>query len=99
MSKISISLYRTDLGSDSEILHELRHTLKRISIKSKVQNINSLVIFKSKNNSFHFFHSYNDFIFLELPRYSIAILYFYDRIFDSNKKAYDEAMKLIQKVY
>lgn len=99
LSKIPLSLYRTDLGSDREILSELRYTLKRISIKSKILRINSIVIFKSKNKSFHFFHSYNKFIFLELPNYRIAMLYFYDRIFESNKEAYDEAMKLIKEVY
>ena len=99
LSKIPLSLYRTDLDSDREVLSELRYTLRRIGIKSKVQNINSLVIFKSKNKSFHFFHSYNKFIFLELPNYGIAMLYFYDRIFESNKEAYDEAMKLIKEIY
>jgi len=48
---------------------------------------------------FSLFHSYNNFIFLELPKYSIAMLSFYDRIFDSNKEAYNKAMKLIREVY
>ncbi len=99
LSKIPLSLYRTDLDSDKKILAELRYTLKRIGIKSKLRNINSLVIFKSKNKSFHFFHSFNKFIFLELPKYNIAMLYFYDKIFNSNKEAYNEAMKLIKEVY
>jgi hypothetical protein len=99
LSKIPLSLYRTDLNSDTKILSELRYTLKRISIKSKTKNVNSLVIFKSKNKGFYFFHSYNKFIFLELPKYGLAMLYFYDRIFEDNKEAYEEAMKLIKEVY
>ncbi|HEY2728246.1 MAG TPA: hypothetical protein VGI61_13810 [Parafilimonas sp.] len=99
LSKIPLSLYRTDLDSDRKILAELRYTLKRIGIKSKLQNINSLVIFKSKNKNFHFFHSFNKVIFLEFPKYNIAMLYFYNRIFNSNKEAYGEAMKLIKEVY
>ena len=99
LSKIPLSLYRTDLGSDTKILSELKHTLKRISIKSKAQNVNSLVIFKSKNKDFHFFDGYSKFIFIELLKYGIAMLYFYDRIFESNKKANDEAMQLIKEVY
>jgi hypothetical protein len=99
LSKIPLSLYRTDLDSDRQILAELRYSLKRISIKSKLQNINSLVIFKSKNKSFYFFHSFNKFIFLELPKYKIAMQYFYNQAFTTNKEAYQEAMKLIKEVY
>jgi hypothetical protein len=99
LSKIPLSLYRTDLDSDRQILAELRYSLKRISIKSKLKNINSLVIFKSKNKGFYFFHSFNKFIFLELPKYKIAMLYFYNQKFTTNRKAYQAAMKLIKEVY
>lgn len=99
LSKIPIALYRTDLANDREILAELRFTLKRLGIKSKAVHINSLVIFKSKNTSFHFFHSYNKFLYIELPGYQIGLLYFFNEIFETQVEGYKAAMKLIKEVY
>jgi hypothetical protein len=98
LSKIPIALYRTDLDNDKQILAELRLTLKRIGIKSKSVHVNSLVIFKSKNTSFHFFHSYNKFIYIELPKYGIGVLYFFNKIFETQVEGYKEAMKVIKEV-
>lgn len=85
--------------SPSKVLTEIRYTLKRISIKDKSAHINSLVIFKTHNESYHFFHTLNDFIFLELPKYGIAIFYFYSQTFQTNKDAFKAAMKIIKKSY
>lgn len=86
-------------NSPSKILTLFRKTLKNISIKDKTSKINSLVLFKTKNQWFHFFHKTNDFIFLELPKYKIALFYFFNKNFPTNKEAYEEAIKVIEKQY
>lgn len=85
--------------SPSKVLTEIRKTLYRLSIKDKSVSVNSLVVFKTSNNSDQFFHTLNEFIFLELARYNTAIFYFYNRIFKSNRVAYKAAMKIIREVY
>ncbi|WP_152542447.1 hypothetical protein [Pedobacter sp. V48] len=85
--------------SPYQVLTEIRSVLKRISVKRKVEKINSLVIFTTSNKSRHFFHTLNDFIFLELPKYQLALFYFYKREFDTPEEAHHAAMKIINKVY
>lgn len=85
--------------SPSKALSEIRRTLYRISIKEKTEHINSLVIFKTHNKGDHFFHTLDEFIFMELPKYGIAIFYFFTRVFKTNEEAFKEAMKILKEVY
>lgn len=85
--------------SPSKVLTEIRFTLLRISVKGKLGRINSLVIFKTKNKGDYFFHTLNEYIFFELPKYGLAIFYFYIRDFETNREAYVTAMEIIKKVY
>jgi len=85
--------------SPRKILTEIRSTLKRISVKDKSIHINSLVIFKTTNKGYHFFHTLNEFIFFELPKYGIAFFYFYTKTFKTPKAAFKEAIKVIEKAY
>lgn len=85
--------------SMSKVLKEIRSTLYRLSVKDKKDHINSVIIFKTKNKEDHFLHTLNEFIFLELPKYGLAIFYFYNRTFESNEAAYESAMKIIKEVY
>ena len=62
--------------SPAKALSEIRKTLHRISVKNKERRLNSLLIFRTSNPSDHFFHTLNEFIFFEMPRYGIAIFYF-----------------------
>lgn len=41
----------------------------------------------------------DDFIFIELPQYKIALFYFYKQYFTSEIEGKDAAMKIIHKVY
>jgi len=95
---ISIIRWINDL-TPSKIVSQIRFSQKRITIKSKKQNINSLIVFKTNNKWFHFFHNMNEFIFLELPKHNIALFYFYNKLFNNNSDAYNEAMKIINKFY
>lgn len=85
--------------SVTRVIREIRWTLNRISIKAKAVNANSLVVFRSTNTSNHFFHNLNEFIFIEIDQYGIAVFYFYDRIFESVKAAKGAAMAIIDRVY
>lgn len=97
---IPISIMRQDIDySPSKAIAQIRIAQRRVTEKSKVNNKNSLVVFKTTNKSFHFFHHLNDFIFLELPKYNIALFYFYSRKFENVEVAKDEAMKIINKFY
>lgn len=97
---IPVSIMRSDIDySPSKAVTQIRLAQKRVTEKSKISNQNSLIIFKTKNEGFHFFHHLNDFIFLELPKFEVALFYFYSRKFENDEVAKDEAMKIINKVY
>jgi hypothetical protein len=85
--------------SPTRVLRNLREALNRITIKSKELQYNSLVTFKTKNSDMHFFHKNNDFIFIELPKYKVALLYFCKRSFISEFEAKDSAMEVINAHY
>ncbi len=85
--------------SPAQVMYNLREALRRISIKSKEKMLNSLVTFKSKNPDFHFFHKNNDFLFLELPKYKLALLYFYKLTFPNVSEAHEAAQKVIKQHY
>ena len=97
---IPISIMRANIDySPNKAVSQIRLAQKRVITKSKFNNENSLIIFKTKNENFYFFHHLNDFIFLELPKYKIAFFYFYSKEFENNEIAKDEAMKIITSVY
>lgn len=97
---IPVSIMRSSIDySPSKAIAQIRLAQKRVIEKSKVSNQNSLIIFKTKNEGFHFFHNLNDFIFLELPKLEVALFYFYSRKFEDHEVAKEEAMKIINKVY
>jgi hypothetical protein len=85
--------------SPSKVMRNLRDSLHRIASKSKEKKMNSLVVFKTKNSGMHFFHKNNDFIFLELPKFQLALFYFYQQTFDGELEAKDAAMEIIQRIY
>ncbi len=100
LADIPISIMRENIDySPSKAAAQIRLSQKRITIKSKTKNENSLVIFKTKNESFYFFHQLNDFIYLELPEFKIALFYFYNRTFKNTKDAQDDAKDIIKSVY
>jgi len=97
---IPVSVMRNEIGYlPHKALCQIRSAQKRITQKSKLNNQNSLVIFKTKNEGFYFFHHLNDFIFLELPKFGVAFFYFYSRQFENEENSKDEAMKVIKEVY
>jgi hypothetical protein len=85
--------------SPSKVFANIRKAHKRLSIKSKDDRINALVVFETKNNNFHFFHKTNQFIFLELADYGIALFYFFNQYFKNESEAHKAAREILDKVY
>lgn len=82
-----------------EILREVRGSRRELARKVKSRKYNSLVIFKTKNKSMHFFHKTNQFIFLEIPQVGVAFFFFFNEEFSTIKNAHSKAMRLIKEVY
>jgi hypothetical protein len=100
LTDFSISVLNPNFNySPNRVVVELRRSLKRISIKSKAQQMNSLVVFKTTNSGLNFFHKSNDYVFLELPQKKVALFYFYQKSFTKVEDARDEAMAIIKDNY
>jgi len=95
-----LSILRESVNySPSKAVTEIRRSLKRLTIKDKSQHLNSLTIFKTKNNGFYFFHKMDDFIFIEIPQHKIALFYFYKKTFKTLKSGQRATKKIIDQVY
>jgi 5-methylcytosine-specific restriction endonuclease McrA len=99
LADMPISIMQDLETSPQKILSRLRSALVKLIIKSKAKSISSLVVFRTKNKDFHFFHSTNQFIFIELASHQVAFFYFLNHHFESNEKAHVAAMEIIEKVY
>lgn len=94
-----IAMFRQGQDTPSKVFTEYRRAHRKLSKKSKIDRLNSLLIFHSKNPDFAFFHTVNDFLFIELPRMNIAILYFYVKNHKSPEEAHKEGSELIEHLY
>ena len=100
LSDYSLSVLDSNVDySPIKVMKNLRESIKRISIKSKELQLNSLITFTTKNSDMHFFHKNNDFLFIELPRYNFALLHFYKHTFIDELQAKDAAMDIIKLRY
>jgi hypothetical protein len=99
IGKMPISMFQGSPDtSPSKVFSNLRLSLKTLSIKSKAEKFNSLCTLY-KNTDFHFFHSTNNFIFIELAEYGVAFFYFFKRTFDSHESAGLAAQEMIKQEY
>lgn len=100
LKNIPILILQNDASlSPSKVFSNLRKALNRLAIKSKFNRYNSLILFKSTNKEFHFFHKTNQFIFLELAEFGLGLFYFFEQEFAHPKQAQKEAMGIIKNVY
>jgi len=100
LADLPISVLRPNVNfSPSKAVSEIRRSQKRLTVKDKSVSFNSLVMFKTSNKTFHFFHTMDEFIFIELPLFKIALFYFYKRTFSTVKEGHEEAMKIIDITY
>lgn len=97
LADLPISVLRENVDfSPSKAIQQIRNSNKRIATKSKIGKENSLVIFKSKNKAFDFFHSIENFVFLQIPEFQIALFYFYNRDYSKQLDAYNDAIEIIK---
>ena len=99
LAEMPISIMQNISISPSKVFSSLRSALKRLSVKSRANKMNSLLVFKTTNKNFHFFHKMNDFIFIELPKHEVAFFYFYIREFNTPMEAHNQAMEHMKMVY
>lgn len=100
LADFPISMLRLNKDyTPAKVVAEIRYSQKRLTIKNKDSQTNSLIIFKTSNPDFHFFHTMNEFIFIELPQRKIALFYFFTKQFKTGAAAYKEAMKIIKLAY
>jgi phosphoenolpyruvate carboxylase len=85
--------------SPSKVFSNLRNALRTLTIKSKIQKHNSLCVLRTTNPDFHFFHSTNNYIFIELAQYNVAFFYFYKQEFATAAEATKLAQEIVQKEY
>jgi len=97
LADLSIAIMR-DISIRS-VTSKCRLSLKRIATKDKGERFNSLIVGRTIEKTFHYFHKSGEFIHLEIPTYNKAFFYFYEKEFTNNRIAKKEAMKIIKSVY
>lgn len=97
---LPLSVLSRNLDYDpTRVVSEIRSSSKRMTIKNKKNRINSLLLLKSIDNDFLFFHTMGEFIFIGLPQHKLAFFYFFEKTFDTNELAQSEAKKIVDQVY
>lgn len=87
-------------GSIRAITSKTRLALKRVATKNKAERINSLFACKTIEKKFAYFHSYGNFVQVQIPSYDKMFFYFIQKKHRSNKTAIKEAVKIInQAIY
>jgi hypothetical protein len=76
----------------------LRNSQRRITVKTKIDGINSFVVLKPRVQHFYFFSQPNEYIYISFPMCRVASFYFFKRRFDFYKDAAAEAIDIIRKV-
>ncbi|HHQ4616751.1 TPA: hypothetical protein ACSPZX_003180 [Aeromonas veronii] len=100
IGKMPIAMFQGPINqSPSKVFSNLRNALKTLTIKSKLQKHNSLCVLRTKNPDFYFFHSTNNYIFIELAQYNIAFFYFYKQKFATAAEATALAQEIVKKEY
>lgn len=100
IGKMPVAMFQGPMDqSPSKVFSNLRNALKVLSVKSKESKRNSLCVLHTTNPDFHFFHSTNNFIFIELAQYNVAFFYFYKEEFSSAKEAASKAQEIIKNEY
>ena len=100
IGKIPIAMFHGSMDtSPAKVFSNFRSALQVLSVKSKADRLNSLCIIHTKNKDFHFFHSTNNFIFIELAEFGVAFFYFYKQKFEDYSVAVQSAMGIVQENY
>lgn len=97
---VPMSIMRSNIElSPCKAIAQLRRSQERIKRKDKESKYYSLVFWKSQNKQPLFFHTMDEHIFFEFPKYQLAMFYFFNKEFESNFHAEKEAKDIILKIY
>lgn len=100
IGNLPVAMFQGSLNtSPAKVFSNLRAALNVLSVKSKSRRLNSLCVLFTKNENFHFFHSTNNYIFIELAEFGVAFFYFYKRAFETHEKAVSMAQDIVMKEY
>ena len=100
IGKMPIAMFQGPIDqSPAKVFSNLRNALKTLSVKSKNSKYNSLCVLHTTNPDFHFFHSSNNYIFIELAQYSVAFFFFYKQQFDNANEASCRAQEIVKNNY
>jgi hypothetical protein len=77
----------------------LRNTQIRMTVKKKIDRINSLVIFDIVQPHFDFFTQPNEYIFVSIPSAKIGFFYFFKENYTNTNEAYEDAIKIMKQVF
>jgi hypothetical protein len=100
IGNLPIAMFQGPLEtSPAKVFSNLRAALNVLSVKSKKRRLNSLCVLFTKNENFHFFHSTNNFIFIELAEFGVAFFYFYKTTFETHENAVSMAQDIVKKEY
>lgn len=77
----------------------LRSTQRRITVKEKIDRLNSFVVFKTREPHFNFFVQPNEYIFVSAPMFNVAFFYFFRRKFRDPLEASETALLIMHKVF
>lgn len=100
IANMPISMFQGPVEtSPFKVFSNLRGALRTLSKKSKLDRLNSLCVLYTKNPDFHFFHSTNNYIFIELAEFNVAFFYFYKKSFASCSDAQRSAQEIVEREY
>lgn len=100
IGKMPIAMFQGPMDtSPAKVFSNIRSALQVLSVKSKADRLNSLCVIHTTNKDFHFFHSTNNFIFIELAEFGVAFFYFYKQKFEDYSVAVQSAMGIVQENY
>jgi hypothetical protein len=81
------------------VTSKARLALKRIGTKNKTRRADSLIVGRTIEKTFHYFHKSGQFMHLELPTYNKMFFIFYEKEHVNDKAVLKEAMEIIKEVY
>lgn len=97
---IPISMMRHFIDMNPFLAYNfLRQSQRRITVKAKTIENNSLIIFDTVSPHFNFFTQPNEYIFISFPMNKIAIFLFLKKKFSNSKEATDEAYYIMKNVF
>jgi hypothetical protein len=100
LAQIPVAMFWGDIDTTpNKVFRTIRKSRRNLTSKWKDAKHNSLMIFKSKNEGFSFFHKVNEFIFIQMPQMKIAFFFFFDKEFEKHEQAHAECMQIIKYVW